>query len=302
MTTGEGFKPIDIWYGTFDGNGKVISNLYINLDIADQLARVGLFKLNYGTIKNLGLENSNINVKYSSNSNQNVMVGSICGYNVDGIIDSCYNNGKITVNDINSNGEYIGGISGNNHNIISNCYNKGQINLYCNASNLNNKYIGGISGQNTNRANISNSINFANITAEYVNNINASIGGILSVSGNVINCYNLGNINVKNTSSSCRIGGIIGTNSMTTVIENVYNTGTISYSEGAIVGLMCGRNTGTIQNSKYLNKSNLTGIGNNTGTNNTEGVDSIAFMPNILSIVGNKFKLDNNGEPVLYWQ
>ena len=63
------------------------------------------------------------------------MVGSICGYNIEGTIDSCYNNGKITLNEINSNGHYIGGISGNNHNVISNCYSKGEINVYSTATN-----------------------------------------------------------------------------------------------------------------------------------------------------------------------
>ena len=266
------------------------------------MARVGLFKLNYGTIKNLGLENTNINVKYSSDSNQNVMVGSICGYNVDGTIDSCYNNGKITLNEINSNGHYIGGISGNNNNVISNCYSKGEINVYSTATNTFARNIGGVCGQNTSKGNIVNSINFANIMIGYTNNITINIGGILGKSGSLSNCYNFGNINVKDNSDFCHIGGVLAQNTFATTIENVYNIGTISHLEGAIVGLICGKNTGTIQNSQYLNTSGLSSIGDNTGTDNTRGVDSQTIMPNVLSIVGNKFKLDNAGNPILYWQ
>ena len=302
LTSGEGFKPIETWYGTFDGNGKVITNLYINLEANNQALRVGLFRLNYGTIKNFGLDDTNINVKYNSDSN-NVMVGSICGYNVEGIIDSCYNNGNITLNETNSNGHYIGGISGNNNNVISNCYNKGQIIVYSNATNMASKYIGGISAQNTTNATLNNSINSANITAEYYNNISAYIGGIAGKTLNIFNCYNIGNINVENSGTWCHIGGVIGRNENTTIIENLYNTGNISYSEGANVGLICGYNiAGTIQNSKYLNKINLTGIGNNTGTDKTEGVDTIQQLPDILSILGDKFKLDSNGNVILYWQ
>ena len=120
--------------------------------------------MNYGTIQNLGLENTNISVKYNSDSNQNVMIGSLCGYNVEGIIDGCYNNGIINFEEKESNGHYIGGISGNNNSQIRNCYNIGNINVI----NTNDKYyfcIGGIIGKE-NKANIDNCCNIGAIKYE----------------------------------------------------------------------------------------------------------------------------------------
>ena len=93
LTTGEGFIPIGItqkiengsveeksFKGTFEGNGEVIKNLYINTNPTDDIneAKVGLFGYNYGEIKNLGVENCNIKVN-STSTTGTFFVGGIVG-------------------------------------------------------------------------------------------------------------------------------------------------------------------------------------------------------------------------------
>ncbi|MBT2680147.1 hypothetical protein J7E38_14120 [Bacillus sp. ISL-35] len=95
--------------GSFDGNGFKILNLTIN----ESSVYVGLFGyINYGTvtIKNLGIENCNIN------SNTYNYVGAIVGYLSKGNIQNCYSTGQI-------NGQYgVGGLVGFSDGIIENSF------------------------------------------------------------------------------------------------------------------------------------------------------------------------------------
>ena len=101
--------------GTFDGNGKTISGLYFNGSSTDY---VGLFGINKGTIKNVGIVNSYIK-GYGT-------VGGVCGWNRGGTIQKCYNKG-IVIGD-NS----VGGVCGANEATdatatITECYNTGNV-------------------------------------------------------------------------------------------------------------------------------------------------------------------------------
>lgn len=70
MPIGNSNKP---YQGTFDGNGKTITNLYIN---AEQ-KYMGLFGYTYeGTIKNLTFEYANVT---NTNSYAGVLVGNAFG-------------------------------------------------------------------------------------------------------------------------------------------------------------------------------------------------------------------------------
>ena len=104
LTTGEGFKPIGTtirndnsekysFAGIFDGNGKIISNLYINIDFGDKEPnyQCALFGLNYGVIQNLGIEKCNITAKAGTC----LECASIAGRN-SGEINNCYSSGKMT--------------------------------------------------------------------------------------------------------------------------------------------------------------------------------------------------------------
>lgn len=91
--------------GTFEGNGHVISGMYIN---NTQYRNVGFFGYNKGTIQNVALSDSYINIK---DSNFSVNIGNIAGYN-EGTIQYSYNDSNIDT-EINYRHAYtyIGGIA-----------------------------------------------------------------------------------------------------------------------------------------------------------------------------------------------
>ena len=108
--------------GTFDGQGHIISGIYINSENDYQ----GLFGYNSGIIKNVGVTKSYIKGDY--------YVGGVCGYNDGGTVSNCYNSGTVS-------GKYVGGVCGRNYSgTISDCYNLGKVNSYY--------YAGGICGNN----------------------------------------------------------------------------------------------------------------------------------------------------------
>lgn len=127
--TGSGWTPIAGAYtGTFDGNGKVILNLFINRGTTDS---VGLFDLFNGTVKDLGFINPNVtgrdNVGVLAGRNEVgtdtnrlfIKSGNVTGRNRVGSIvgsqtssHSYYNDCKIECNVTGTGTQYIGGLIG----------------------------------------------------------------------------------------------------------------------------------------------------------------------------------------------
>lgn len=91
--------------GTFEGNGHIVSGMYIN---NTQYKNVGFFGYNKGIIQNVALSDSYINIK---DSNFSVNIGNIAGYN-EGTIQYSYNDSNIDT-EINYPHAYtyIGGIA-----------------------------------------------------------------------------------------------------------------------------------------------------------------------------------------------
>lgn len=111
--------------GKFSGEGHIVSKI----NISNSSDYQGLFGYSTGVIKDVGVEDSSI-----SGSN---CVGGVCGLNT-GIIERCYNTSYI-----HSSGENAGGICGSSSGAdakIQNCYNTG---------NVNGDYSGGICGNNS---------------------------------------------------------------------------------------------------------------------------------------------------------
>lgn len=81
--------PINNFWGTFDGNGKKISHLYI----ATTSAYGGLFGANYGTIKNLEIASGKITMHISSN--KAYRAGGICATTA-GTVKNCINRASIS--------------------------------------------------------------------------------------------------------------------------------------------------------------------------------------------------------------
>jgi hypothetical protein len=112
--------------GSFDGDGHVIRNLTINdpvglwVGLFGQITGYGLNPI--GVVKNLGLENCNINGARISGHG---LVGGICGDNYGGTIENCYVTGSI------SGQGYVGGICGDNYGAkVRNSYSLCSISAY----------------------------------------------------------------------------------------------------------------------------------------------------------------------------
>ena len=118
--------------GTFDGNGKTISGLYINNSTADYQ---GLFCYvgSSGKVQNLSVSGSVSGDRY---------VGGVVGLNR-GTVENCYNTGSVSGPD-SVNGETtvnVGGVVGENSGSVKNCYNIGDVS--------DGTYTGGVVGYNS---------------------------------------------------------------------------------------------------------------------------------------------------------
>ena len=163
--------------GTFDGNNKTVSGLYLN----GNSARIGLFGSSEadGNIKNVGVVDSYFK--------GNDFVGGVCGRN-DGTITNCYNAGNLTAIDPTA---AIGGICGYNGNggTIANCYNTGTVTATGSVAS-----VGGVCGCSI--APISNCYNIGTVTAT---SSGADISGICGYNfGPVTNCYYLADTEDEN--------------------------------------------------------------------------------------------------------
>jgi len=130
FNNGKGWIPIGAVYttpfnGTFDGNRKKITGLYINSD-SDLL---GLFGYSTGIVKNLGLEEVNITGRND--------VGGLAGMIFSSIIANCYVTGNIK--GIDQVGGMMGAVCFSK---IDNCYTLGTVSGKI--------YVGGIVGGSTN--------------------------------------------------------------------------------------------------------------------------------------------------------
>lgn len=171
-----GIRGEKAYIGTFDGNGHTISGLY--MDSNDQ--EVGLFGCvgKKGKIQNVGVVDS-----YISATGDKVCVGGVCGYNVGGTIESCYNTGTITATaTAQATGIYssVGGVCGFSFWNIFNCYNTGKVSVTGDRA-----CVGGVCGYNT--KNIKNCYNTGKISVTIHSSF---VGGVCGMNfGGINNCY-----------------------------------------------------------------------------------------------------------------
>ncbi|GMO37211.1 MAG: hypothetical protein Ta2F_13410 [Termitinemataceae bacterium] len=198
--------------GNFDGDGKNIKRLYINVnDPTDtSIENLGLFGYAGGSF---------------SLSNVHIASGSVTGYysyisgllgraNSDtlGTITGCSNSATI------AGGSLVGGIVGKAVNVeISNCYNTGTVNA---AENVSSTAVGGVVGQLTGSGKIVACYNTGNVTFQY----SEMIGGVAgSVTSEMIACYNSGDV-----TGLTAVGGVLGSDHGGGKITACYNTGNIT--------------------------------------------------------------------------
>jgi hypothetical protein len=214
---GKGWQPIGFYtpsgptayegfWGTFDGQGYEIRDMYINRPDENW---VGLFGITYeAVIKDIGV----VNVTAIGDE----CVGGLMGSN-HGTVSNCYCNGKVNGNRL------VGGLLGSNHDNV--------INSYSISSVTGVEYIGGLLGHTS--ASVINSYSISSVTGvEYV-------GGLAGGNrGTVSNSHSEGNV-----TGSDSVGGLVGWNyviiNSTGIVCDSYSTGSVTgYSNaGGLVGL-----------------------------------------------------------------
>ena len=203
--------------GMLDGNGHIISNMYVNRPNDNDNGLFG--NAENGIMKNIGVKLSFIRGKADN--------GGIVG--VSGVIKNSFS--LVTINSAVRSGGICGSWC-----FIKNSYNGGNI------TNTSGDLTGGLSGG---WGTMINSYNYGTITTSAT-----SIGGIVGWDGNAYNCYNLGAI----TGVGYAVGGIYGGGGEGT-IEKCYNKGKVSGNPGG--GIVGGQYMeGDYNNFKMILKNN----------------------------------------------
>ena len=195
------WEPIgnDSYQGTFDGNGKTITNLYIN---ANQNG-MGFFGYTLRSrIKNLTFGYANVT---NTESYTGILVGSAGGSTLQNIMISttCNVNGGIHT------GGIAGDLEGNAYNCVNYATVQGQ------------EDVGGLFGS-YNRYSMTACANYGNVTATRKN-----VGGLVGYfsSGTIQDCANYGDVKGPN-----RVAGMAGYVSQGK-IQNVFSYGSISATD-----------------------------------------------------------------------
>lgn len=283
------WTPIPYVGGTVQGNGHIISGLYIN---GATSIYSGLFS-EVNTVNDLYLVNSHVQGATRYTGGLAGDASKLDGCSVSGVIKSTSTGGYTYAGGLaggyvtSSNcvnyaavyGEcdYVGGIAGCGR--ATDCKNYGTVVgggrtggiLGGDGSNAQNcENFGSVSGKDNVGGIIgigavcSTCCNFGMVSGE------TGVGGILgSPTGNgVRNCYNVGS--VQGTDA---IGGIVGSSSNSSgTIQNCYNIGTVTGTTNA--GSVIGKSgtvwgNGSVENCYYLKSESITGFGNGEDVENS---------------------------------
>ena len=204
---GTGSSPFD---GTFDGNGKTISNLNFN---NPGFGNLGLFGRivgdgsTTGIVKNLGVSGT-INI-----TTTNLNIGGVVGWiNTGGQVLNCYSSVNIT-----AGGNYVGGVAGQNQGKVQNCYSTGSVSSV-------GTQVGGVAGYN----------NGGTVEYCYSTGIvsgNSQVGGVVRQNTAPVQfCVALNPSISDPTSTGASFGRVTATNSYST--SNCYARNDMEYVQG----------------------------------------------------------------------
>lgn len=300
-------KSENEYIGTFDGDGKTVSGLFLNDSNANY---VGLFGLigSGGTVKNVGVVDSYFKANYR--------VGGLCGENYCGTISNCYN--TVTVSCKVSTGleVYIGGVCGINFcGTITNCHNTGAVSgEYQGNDDTKMVFAGGVCGESLDGT-IVNCYNTGTVNGKTTISLGIFVGGVCAYSDGssvISNCYNTGNVTGESAREAgyVKVGGVCASNGAS--ISNCYSTGTvegIAPEYGTVFsGGLCGETGGNISNC-YYNSDMFTGgaFGKEDVTataTNVDGKTTAQFASGEVAYLlnGSKSGVAENEEPLVWYQ
>ena len=174
------WTPLSKFYGTFDGDGHMVKNLYINSG-SYPLGIFGYVKTG-AAVKNLGVS-GNVTCTASSNA----QAGGIAGYlESNAAIENCYSSVNVTSK---KHGGSIAGYTASGA-TITNCYGSGNITT----TSKNECFLGGICGSfynNTNGATLTNCYSIGDVTG--TSGAASYLGGLSpdKTAAHYVNCFYL---------------------------------------------------------------------------------------------------------------
>ena len=249
--------------GTFDGNNKTITNLYIKTAHND----VGFFCMIMGaTIQDLIFDNAKVENVSTTYNTKALCTGILAGGSDAGTNPPSHIKGIKTTKNCTVIGQNdTGGIVGNACNInIENCENRSSV--------KGESYVGGIAG-NYYYKNIKRCTNYG--TVETVKNNSQRTGGIIGYANgtSIEDCANYG----KLTSKGWYYGGIAGEMRGNSSIQNVFSYGdmTYTYAPGIIIGYVDRNSTLTAKGIVAYNKEAL--LNNSSENIKIVGTGSLTF-------------------------
>ena len=213
----EGFSPIGNsttnFSGYYDGQGYIISNLFIDRTASD----IGLFGIlsSEANLLNIGVVNGTI-------SGGNYRVGGLVGANNGGTIKQCFFSGTVT-------GAYrtVGGLAGFSSGQIEESYTTGSVS--------GSGRMGGFVGNLGDNAVIKDCYSTSNVNG-LAENIGGFIGRCLDVDATITNCYSSGTV-----SGTTNVGGFMGDNNSATLTSCYFD----KLTSGTTTGIASG--SGTVQ-------------------------------------------------------
>ena len=248
--------------GTFDGNNKTITNLYIKTAHNN----VGFFCMIMGaTIQDLIFDNAKVE-NVSTTHTKALCTGILAGGSDAGTNPPSHIKGIKTTKNCTVIGQNdTGGIVGNACNInIENCENRSSV--------KGESYVGGIAGDYYYK-NIKRCTNYG--TVETVKNNSQRTGGIIGYANgtSIEDCANYG----KLTSKGWYYGGIAGEMRGNSSIQNVFSYGdmTYTYAPGIIIGYVDRNSTLTAKGIVAYNKEAL--LNNSSENIKIVGTGSLTF-------------------------
>jgi hypothetical protein len=318
--TGTQFKVIGNstakFTGVFDGNDHKISNFTWSSTGRNCIGLFGYIDEG-GQIKNLGLENVDVNAVNGQ------YIGGLVGYNSSGVITNCYSTGSVSgvaytggLVGFNSLGTItscysstsvsgknsIGGLIGDGRGMISYCYSTGNVSgtqfvgglvggisdtmtsCYSSSSVSGTEYVGGLAGWNS--SNMTDCYSTGKVSGTKYN-----VGGLVgchSEHRTIANCYSSATV-----LGGGDAGGLAGSTFRST-ITNCYSTGSVSgeYGVGGLVG--CNFEYSTITNCYSTGSVLGTGdVGGLAGRNwsdsiimNSYSVGSVSGTKDVGGLVG----------------
>ena len=235
--------------GTFDGNGKTVSNyVYSNTNSsAKSITGTNLYLGTnigpFGTVGNTGVvKNLTLNGTFEGAQS----VGGVAG-NVYGVIENCVHKGKVS----NTRVSCASGIAHRvwDGGVIRNCRNEGSVNAVniCASGIVNEVRKGGL---------VENCVNSGSLTTKTT----IACGIAYTCSGTIRNCYNRGKLSSLSIKSG-NASGIVNTIGSTGILENCGNEVDIDYGTTAmqVYGVFCKTsNKGTGYARNCYNTGNLT--------------------------------------------